>query len=421
MPQVWLLLVLLCGLPRAAAAQTPVAQETVVAVQVHGNVLTPSDEIVRLAGLEAGAPFDAAMLERTSERLRADRRFVRVDVRKRYASIADPSQVIVVIIVDEGPVTIESSDDPGAPARVVRARGWQLLYLPILRWDEGYGVAYGVRVARPDAFGPQTRITVPLSWGAERRLGLQAERTFEGRAVRRVEADVSIARRQHPFYRVSDVRHRIGIRLETPAARHVRGDLTSAWEQVRFGGGTDRLMRLGGGATLDTRTDPWLARNAVFARAAVERLWSRERGAIATTVVDVRGYLGLRGSPVLVVRLFRDGASAARPPFEQRMLGGYDVLRGVRFGRLVGDTLSAGSLELRTPVTSPLSIARLGVSVFVDAAAVYDVHERMRDQKFERGIGAGVWISAAVVRIQLAVARGLGRSTRFHLATSLLF
>lgn len=414
------LLVLLYGVPRAAAAQAAPAPETIVAVQVHGNVLTASEEIVRIAGLAAGTPFDATTLDRADARLRADRRFARVEVRKRFASIADPSQIIVVVLVDEGPVTIERGGETGT-ARVTRSRGLGLLYLPILRWDEGYGVAYGLRVTRPGALGRQSRVTVPLTWGAERRIGVQAERLFDTGRLRRVEADVSIARRRHPFYRVSDLRRRIGVRAETPAVRQLRGDVSGAWEHVRFGGDTDRLVRLGAGATLDTRVDPWLARNAVFARAAVERLWSREYGAIATSVVDLRGYLGLHGASVLVVRLFRDGAAGPRPPFEQRMIGGYDVLRGVRAGRVVGDTLSAGSVEIRTPVTSPLSVARLGVNVFLDAAAVYDDGQRMRDQKFERGIGAGVWISAAVVRVQVAVARGFGRSTRFHLGTSLLF
>lgn len=417
-------IVLMCSWvwPLAAAAQpASAADETVVAVQVHGNVLTPSDEIIALAGIQVGAPFDAATLEAVAGRLRGAARFARVDVLKRFASIADPSRVVLVIVVDEGPVTIERTGDPAAPTRVTRSRGLRLLYLPIVRWDEGYGVSYGLRVTHPDPLGPKSRVSVPVTWGGERRVGVQADRTFDRGPVRRLEAGASLTRRRHPHYRVADVRRRADVRLETRAVGSARADVTGAWEHVRFGGQPDRLVRFGAGVTLDTRIDPQLARQAVFARVASERVWSRERGAITTSVVDLRGYVGLVGPSVLVVRAYRDGASAARPAFEQRMIGGHDILRGLRFGRAVGDTLSAGSLELRTPVTSPLSFAKLGVSVFLDAAAVYDGGRRIGDQKFERGVGAGLWFSAAFVRVNLAVARGLGRSTRFHLGTSLLF
>jgi outer membrane protein assembly factor BamA len=276
-------------------------------------------------------------------------------------------------------------------------------------------------VTRPGLLGPQSRVSVPLTWGGERRVGVQAERTFAAGPLRRIEAGASLTRRNHPFYRVADWRRRLGVHADTRTVHGLRGDVSGAWEDVRFGDRPDRLVRLGAGVTLDTRVDPVLARNAVLARLASERLWSRESGGLTTSVVDLRGYVGLYGQSVLVVRAYRDGASGPRPAFERRMIGGYEVLRGVRFGRAVGDTLSAGSLELRTPVTSPLSFARLGVSVFVDAAAVYDEGQRLADQQFERGIGGGVWLSAALVRVNLAVARGLGHSTRIHLATSLLF
>ena len=46
-----------------------------------------------------------------------------MEVLQRFASIADPLQIAVVIIVDEGPVKIERTDDADAPTRVVRSRG----------------------------------------------------------------------------------------------------------------------------------------------------------------------------------------------------------------------------------------------------------------------------------------------------------
>ena len=101
------------------------------------------------------------------------------------------------------------------------------------------------------------------------------------------------------------------------------------------------------------------------------------------------------------------------------MLGGTANLRGFRAGTAVGDTLTAASAELRVPITSPLSFGKLGVSVFVDTATVYDEGGRLTDQRFDRGVGAGVWFSAAFLRMNLSVARGLGHSTRVNFGTTL--
>ena len=95
-----------------------------------------------------------------------------------------------------------------------------------------------------------------------------------------------------------------------------------------------------------------------------------------------------------------------------------DNLRGFRTGTAVGDTLVAGSVEVRTPITSPLNVAKLGVSAFFDAATVYDHPARLEDQRFEKAIGGSVWVSAAFFRLNLAVAHGLKGSTRVHFGTS---
>jgi hypothetical protein len=72
-------------------------------------------------------------------------------------------------------------------------------------------------------------------------------------------------------------------------------------------------------------------------------------------------------------------------------------------------------------LTSPLSIGKLGVSAFVDAATVYNKGERFRDQDLDRGFGGSVWFSAAVVRLKLAVAHGMGGTTRVHFGTTVTF
>jgi cell division septal protein FtsQ len=96
--------VLACLLVLAAVPLS--AQEIIVAIQVHGNTLTPDAEIVRASGLSAGTLFSESVLSDAEARLRAFKRVYQVDVLQRYASITDPSQVLVVIRT--GPVRIES-------------------------------------------------------------------------------------------------------------------------------------------------------------------------------------------------------------------------------------------------------------------------------------------------------------------------
>jgi outer membrane protein assembly factor BamA len=80
--------------------------EHIVEIQVHGNVLTPDVEVLRIAGVETGMAVDATTVNDAVARLRASKKFEQADVLKRFASIADPSQISLVILVDEGPVTL---------------------------------------------------------------------------------------------------------------------------------------------------------------------------------------------------------------------------------------------------------------------------------------------------------------------------
>src|SRR4051812_25611857 len=82
--------------------------ERLVDIQVHGNTLTADAEIIQIARLQPGMPIGAKTLDEAAARLRDSHKFEHVDVLKRFASIADPSQIVLVVVVDEGPVTIRS-------------------------------------------------------------------------------------------------------------------------------------------------------------------------------------------------------------------------------------------------------------------------------------------------------------------------
>jgi hypothetical protein len=68
-----------------------------------------------------------------------------------------------------------------------------------------------------------------------------------------------------------------------------------------------------------------------------------------------------------------------------------------------------------------LSFGRVGVSAFVDAGTVYNDGQRLADAPWRRGVGGSVWLTAAFVRVNVAVARGIGASTRVHVQGNLTF
>lgn len=404
--------------PPATAAPAP-AQEVVAAIRVHGNLTISDQDVVQLTGVAIGSPVSASMLADVEARLRATKRFRNVEVLKRFASIEDPSQVLLVIVVDEGRAQIQLTGDADNPTRAVRTHGPRIMFFPLLSAEDGYGVSYGAQFALPEPAGKGSRIVMPLTWGGDKRAEIEFQKDING-ALSRVSAGAALSRRTNPFFEADDDRGRLWVRGERDVASSLRLGATAGYQHISFLGVDDSFTHAGGDVEFDTRLDPMLARNAVYGRAAWEHL-SFSSGGINHTELDGRGYLGLFGQNVLVVRGLRDDADKPRPAYLEPMLGGMDNLRGFRTGTAIGDTLVAASVEVRVPITSPLSIGKLGVMAFVDSGAAYAKGERLGDQTFRHGVGAGVWFSAAFVRFNIAVAHGIGASTRVHVGGSLSF
>jgi hemolysin activation/secretion protein len=393
--------------------------EQIADIRVHGNTITSDEEIVRLADVTVGARVGAGTLEEIASRLRAADRFVHVEVLKRFASIDDPSKVLIVIVVDEGPVRISTSDG-GLTAHVEKSRN-RVMFLPLLDYEDGYGLSYGVRLAFREPAGTGSRLSFPLTWGGDKRAAVELDKALAGNRITRVRAGASLSRRKNPFYREDEDRGRVWIRAERDVGRLVRAGATAGWEGVTFFDAQDRVGQLGADVVFDTRIDPVLPRNAVYARAAWDHLAFRNEPSADRIDLEARGYIGLVGQTVLVLRALEQNSSTPLPPYLKPLLGGTKNLRGFRAGSALGDALVAGSMELRVPLTSPLSVGKGGVSAFVDVGTVYDKGERLRDRAFARGVGGGVWFSATVVRLNLTVAHGLGGSTRVQFGTSLIF
>ena len=429
MPSVarWVLLASLC-IPRALAAQ----QEMIVAIQVHGNTVTTSEEIVRASGLAEGIAFSDKLLADASARLEAMGTFDSIDVLKRYASISDATRILIVIQVDEGPVRVDVPDNdapagnpPGGgtargQARVVRRSKLNVMFVPILTAQDGYGLTYGAQFAISGHHSPRRRVVLPASWGGDKRVGAEYQHEFSTRAAPRLRTGGFLQRRTHPFFDDDADRKRIWGRAEWSLTREVRAGTEAAWESTSLAGEENTARSLGADVTVDTRVDPLMPRNAVLLRAGVTQLRLPGRSAVRSEL-DGSVYIGLIRGAVLSLRGLREDFGEPAPAFYKSVLGGTANLRGFRAGYDVGDTLVAGSAEIRVPTTSPLRMAHFGYSVFIDMATVYDKGQQLKDQKMERGVGAGIWATAPLFRISFAVARGLGSGTRAHIGAGLTF
>ncbi|HUL74728.1 MAG TPA: FtsQ-type POTRA domain-containing protein [Vicinamibacterales bacterium] len=396
-------------------------QEVIAEVRVHGNHISTDDEIVALSGLKIGSPFTTATIAEVTARLRAAKKFESVSVLKRFASISDPTQIIVVIIVDEGPVRIELPDVPGSPVTVVKRRGvHNLMWLPILTGEDGYGLTYGVRLAWPGWLGERSRVSFPLTWGGFKQAGAEFDRTFAAGPLTRVQAGGSLQSEHNPGFDEDDTRRVLFGRVER-AMKVVRLAGDAAWQHVSFLGLTDSMRSFGGSVTVDTRIDPVLPRNAIYALASAEQVYTDHAADTTMTHLEARGYIGLVGQTTAVLSVQRQDATQPLPPYLKYLLGGNSTLRGFEAGSFIGDTVVNGSIELRVPLTSPLDIGKLGVSVFADTGKAYDKGQRFGDQPYHTGVGGSVWMAATAFHMSLAVAHGLGASTRVNFGIGFTF
>lgn len=395
--------------------------EVISDVRVHGNHVTSDEEVVKIAAVALGAPFTATTVAEVTARLKAAKKFDEVTVLKRFASIEDASKIVLVIVVNEGPVRLDVPTDPTAPIRVVRRRGLRnLMFMPIFAGEDGYGATYGVRFAYVGAAGKQSRVSFPLTWGGTKQAGMEFERSFTRGPLTRVEVGSAIQRQKNPAYELNDDRRRLWLKAER-AMGPVRIAANTGSQWVTFGRVDDDFKSVGGSIAFDTRLDPVMPRNAVFATASLDRLFFGAGVATNRTRLDGRGYVGFIRQTVFVVRAVRESTSGPLPTYLRSLLGGWSSLRGFTAGSFTGDTLLAGSAELRIPLNSPVSFGKIGVSVFVDSGTAYNHGERFRDQVRHTGIGGSAWLTVAAFRLGISVAHGLGAGTRANFGAALSF
>jgi outer membrane protein assembly factor BamA len=406
--------------PFIIAVQVVIA-ETVTEVRAHGNHTTPDATVLELAGDVVGQPPTDALIAAVTDRLTRSGRFTGVEVRKRYRSIDDPNDVVLMIIVDERPGVSAESAGGGRWTRLAAASMW----MPVLDYADGYGFTYGARASFVDLVGARTRLSAPFTWGGERRAQVEVERHFERAPVTRIALSAGITRRENPHYQIADTRTEARLRVESAPREWLRVGSTAAVRQVTFGVLDDRVPSIAVDATLDTRVDPAFPRNAVLASVTWERFGfsgpvttgdvaPARSGSFSRTTTNVQAYAGVIGSTVLAVRGVSVATNDPPPPYEQALLGGASTLRGHDAGYRAGDNLAAASAELRIPLTSPLNIGRVGIKTFADWGTVYPVGSSLTSRRFDRGYGVGVFATATVLTANADVAWSEHGDFKFH-------
>jgi outer membrane protein assembly factor BamA len=380
-------------------------------------------DVVSIAGVTLGQTISDDGVAEIERRLKQSGRFETVEVRKRYRSLTDTSDVAIVLLVHEKPGVMSSAAGVVRTGRPLGRVGDRLMFLPILTYADGYGFTYGGRMSALDTLGFGERLTVPATWGGTRRVALELDRTFKTGPITRIESSVALWQRENPHFRLDDRRVELKTRAERRFGRLVRTGVQASRSSVDFGGTDDQLWTLGADTALDTRADPTFPRNAVFLGAGWNGLHVRSEPArIDRYTTDARGYVGLVGQTVAAVRLQYTAASSTLPDYERLLLGGASTLRGFRAGTFDGDRLLVSSGEIRVPITSVLTSARLGLLGFFDAGKAWDIGQRVGDARWHKGVGGGVFLIAPLVKLNLDLAHGLGDGdTRLHLGVGFAF
>jgi len=399
----------------AQTTSAPAPGERIAEIRIQGNYRTPQDEIERLASVRVGDPVQDDTLNAIQKRLEDTGLFDEVSVHKRWRTIEPGADVVLLILVRERP-----SGSSGPLGHVTRALGNPMV-LPILGYEDGYGLSYGARLSPPDLLGEKTHLSIPLTWGGTRQAAVEVDRRFASGALTSLSANVAIRQRENPYYDEDDTRRIVGARVQRTLGPWMRAGASAGWTDVEFAAVRQNFLTWGADVSFDTRSSLDFPRNAVYLQAAWERMDVDEGPAIDRYRTEARAYLGLTGAAVLALRAVRADASEPVPPYEQYLLGGSSSVRGFRAGFDAGDTLLAGSAELRVPLTSPVSFGSAGAKVFADSGTVYGDDERLGRAVFRTGIGGGLFFAARLFSLDFDVARGLDSGYRAHFSAGLRF
>jgi outer membrane protein assembly factor BamA len=392
-------------------------QVVVAEIRIHGNYRTPDGEVLKIAGLAVGLSLEAGAIEAAAERLRRSGRFEDVEVRKRYRSLDDMTQVAVIMAVTERPGVEKGGVMPGPLKRVRNA----LMASPSLEYVDGYGFTAGGKLSFVNVMGKGGHIVAPLTVGSTRQAGVELDKSFNGGPLGRVHGGYAIISRENPGYDTRDLRNDVWLEGSRRFARVLDASARAGWADVSFGDMHDQLTTVGARLSVDTRVNLAFPRNAVFASAGWEALSPDSGPAVNRYTLDGRAYVGFIGSSVLALSARTETADAPLPVYERALVGGFGSLRGFRAGSSTGDNVATASLELRVPFHSPLRLGQTGLTIFGDAGAAYDHGVRLADARFEYGVGGGWYLRVPLFQLEVDVAYGIDSGTRAHVMAGFRF
>jgi outer membrane protein assembly factor BamA len=402
--------------------------DRVAEIRVQGNYRTTEADVLKLAVIQIGDPLTPETVNAVAERLRKSGKFDEVDVRQRWRTLEPSGDATLMILLREKP------GGPGLKGQLAYAATHPMV-LPMLTWEDGYGMTYGGRVSPANLLGKNAHVSFPFTWGGTKQAAVEISRPFKSGPLTRVLVTGALSARENPFYEVDDNRQSGSVRLERSFGRAVRAgggasvnavrfDTADAQGSPAFGQDERQAMTIwGGDITLDTRASPDVARNDVFVSAGYERL-EFSNASIGRYRLDARGYVGLPFGATVAVRGFRGDADRSLPLVERYLLGGTTdpaSLRGFEAGFATGDTVVTASIEFRQPLTSPLSFGSIGAKFFADTGTAYDDGHRLSEAHFDTGVGGGLFFNAAFLNFTLDVARGLDHGWRAHVMAGLTF
>ena len=400
--------------------------EVIAEIRVHGNAYVRDDEVIRLAGISLGQPLPADGLRDIEQRLKASGHFDTVEVRKRYRSLDSSTDVA---LDSPRPRACRASRRKPIDERP-SAFGWarlksRLMFLPILGYDDGYGFTYGGRVSTIGLLGARRAAVGAADLGRDAPRGGRGRTHVHVRPAHAASSRPSASRSARTRTSSSTISASSGRRAPNGAS-----PASSARASTRRRAPSssarldDRLWTVGANVALDTRGDPAFPRNAVHARRRLDRRCTSAASTTPSTSTRPRraAISGVIRQAVLAGRVQYSSADRTLPDYERLLLGGASNLRGFRTGTFDGDRMFVTSAELRVPITSVLSGAKLGLTAFMDAGKAFNVGQSMKDAAWHQGVGGGVFLIATIVRINLDVAHGLkDGDTRVHLSSGFSF
>jgi outer membrane protein assembly factor BamA len=398
MRKAFLLYGLIAGLLSGGAAFA--SSELVIELRFQGNLSISDDEMLRLSGIDVGAPVSDDVLEEVRNRLLETGRFETVEVARRYRSLVKTDDVILMIAVREKPSFAS-----------------RFMFMPLLGGTDEYGMTYGGRLTSTNLLGRGERISAPLTWGGFRNASAEILFPTENRFLDGISSGGGISRKVNPHFQIGDLRKEVW----GGAHRKLKGvnfDIETGWTDVAFADIRESRWGVDTKLSFDTRRSHNHPRDAAYAAIGWERLlFPGQRPDLNIYSVDVRGYKGLLDQTVLAGQVLYQAADGRLPDYERLLLGGSTTVRGHDPGAFVGDSLLLGSVEMRIPLNPTRAIYQTGLNFFFDSGTVFDNGKSLREAAFKNGMGVGWFGYVFGFGIRVDFAYDLRDSFRVHFSS----